>query len=275
MTSAVALGAVEQMKLLGTREHPSRNGIRQRIFMDVTSLKRTGERVTVQFLFDNGRPDQLDVVSKFEKYIIDCRGRTLYNNGSSSFSNHMGTGAKVSESHGLTEQDHPTLGKPRPVVPGSFGAILFEATCADQQGSSSSAVKGDKADSLKRQEPSSMKVDLGSSSSGPSQDSVGQLVRNTVAAKAGGLIRVVEFKKVDGLASNMAGIAFYEMDWVANLEVLEDCWFKSETFEASPPNSNAEILFATQRFKKYKKGQRIELSGKTSFRKMESGWKAV
>jgi hypothetical protein len=116
---------------------------------------------------------------------------------------------------------------------------------------------------------------LGSASGGPTEDAVRGHMERQLANNSKGMVKLNGFKKTDGLAMVVGGVSVYEMDWLANLEVTQDCWFKAETLEAAALEPGADILYASSRYQKYQRGQRVDLTGKTSFQRRESGWRAL
>jgi hypothetical protein len=69
-----------------------------------------------------------------------------------------------------------------------------------------------------------------------------------------------------------AGVKVYEMEWDTNLEFTGDCMWNTSNFHAIPPPEGINLLFHQDK-KKAQKGQRVDLSGSTTFEKTEKGWR--
>jgi len=100
-----------------------------------------------------------------------------------------------------------------------------------------------------------------------------------------GLIRLVSFRKTDGVLKEFMGIKVYELSYAAEIEFTNDCTWSGGNelmgwdgrFNASPgstdPSDGATNFFmATQGQESATKGKRINISGKVNFEKTERGW---
>jgi len=124
------------------------------------------------------------------------------------------------------------------------------------------------------QAAANLKNSVVSTSFKPTEDDMKRRIDQLIGINAQGMIRLVGFKKRDGIDAVRNGVKFYSMEWTAMLEITKDCLWKSATFEAVPPTNSLDgILYASSGFQPVKQGQRIDLNGETTFRRTENGWR--
>jgi hypothetical protein len=97
-------------------------------------------------------------------------------------------------------------------------------------------------------------------------------VEQEIQQNSNGFIKLIDFRKTNGKDVEFAGVKVYEMEWVANLEFTGDCMWNTSNFHTIPPLEGINLLFHQDK-KKAQKGQRVDLSGSTTFEKTEKGWR--
>lgn len=124
------------------------------------------------------------------------------------------------------------------------------------------------------QAAANLKSSVVSTSSEPTEDEMKRRVEQLIRINSQGMIRLVGFKKRDGMDAERGGVKFYSMEWTAMLEITKDCLWKNATFEAVPPTNSLDgILYTSSGFQPAKQGQRIDLNSQTTFRRTENGWR--
>jgi hypothetical protein len=150
-------------------------------------------------------------------------------------------------------------------------ARQYEVRAANEK---AAAVRDNEARNARSQALLSLKNSVVSTSSKPSETDMKRRVEQQIDINSQGYIRLVDFQKKDGIAKEFGGVKFYEMEWVATLEVTKDCLWNTESFEAVPPPQGMDgILYASSGYQAVNRGQRINFSGKTTFKKTERGWR--
>lgn len=120
----------------------------------------------------------------------------------------------------------------------------------------------------------SLKNTVVSTSSKPSEADMKRRIEERININSRGFIRLIGFQKKDGMDREIAGMKTYNMEWVAVLEFTGDCVWNKNSFEAAPPPEGTNgILFASSGYQPVKKGQRINLSGETTMKRTENGWR--
>ncbi len=94
-------------------------------------------------------------------------------------------------------------------------------------------------------------------------------------------IALVNFKKTNGTKSTESGVEQYTMDFLATIEFLATCRWKTsplgevEGFHTMPIPKSAYSSFIPKLGTDVKRGQKAEVSGKLFFKKTEQGWKII
>ena len=111
----------------------------------------------------------------------------------------------------------------------------------------------------------------------PSENDGRQDVLRQIQTQSNGFIELTGFQKTNGTEMEFGGIKMYEMQWTANLVFKEDCLSDMQSFQALPirPNCVGFECLANVGREKVRKGQRLNLSGSTTFRKTENGWQTA
>ena len=109
-------------------------------------------------------------------------------------------------------------------------------------------------------------------SSKPTEADVRGLIVQKISQNSNGLIKLVGFRKTNGIEHEFGGTKVYEMEWVAELEFVADCVWDKSTFEAIPPPQGLDAFLHLTKQKKAK-GARVDLSGSTTLQKTENGWR--
>ncbi len=107
------------------------------------------------------------------------------------------------------------------------------------------------------------------------QKHIGELI----AKNSRGFIKLVDFRKTNGTASELMGVKLYEMEFEADIEFTNDCTWRTN-FAAQVAQSPSEgywaqyaqslMRMAGQR--NAQKGERATVTGKMQFEKKERGW---
>ena len=106
-------------------------------------------------------------------------------------------------------------------------------------------------------------------------------MREKVANESQGNIRLVSFKKTDGVERDFFGQLTYEMKYEAQIEFLKDChWISQPTFEwdfhttvGGPQNSLETFSPAFFGKQPAKQGDKKLIAGHMMFLKSEKGWR--
>lgn len=163
------------------------------------------------------------------------------------------------------------------ITPGEFAAIA--ATAEREQGQKAAKANADEAKEnaakvARGQATANLKKSVVSTSSKPTEDDMKRRIEQLIGINSQGMIRLVGFKKRDGMEAERGGVKLYQMEWTAMIEFTKDCLWETSTFEAVPPTNSLDgILFASSGYRSAKQGQRIDLNGKTTFRRTENGWR--
>jgi hypothetical protein len=119
---------------------------------------------------------------------------------------------------------------------------------------------------------------------GPPSSSDGrQQLENRIQNQSNGLIKLTSFEKTNGVAQELMGMKFYEMEYSAEIEFLDDCmwggggpfgWDGSFQAVRGQPGTGADAFNPTFFGKqKASKGQLRKVTGKFTFQKTEAGWR--
>ncbi len=120
-------------------------------------------------------------------------------------------------------------------------------------------------------------------SSLPSETDAKNDLKKMIDEQSKGKIELLKFEKTNGVKSNVFGQEFYELEFSFVIEFKEECW-KSNTdrsgyftnfwIMAKGPEGAIENLMYGHP-KQFKKGDKINLTGKMSFEKTENGWRST
>jgi hypothetical protein len=114
-------------------------------------------------------------------------------------------------------------------------------------------------------------------SSTPSASDGKKVLADTIHQQSKGLIKLVSFNKTNGQSAEVMGTKQYSMEYDAEIEFLEDCYWGGFLggFEAIKPNPGAfgEIANLMGGKRPAKKGQHEKIKGKIQFEKTEKGWR--
>lgn len=113
---------------------------------------------------------------------------------------------------------------------------------------------------------------LASCSSKPSESEVRQKIEQKISRNSNGLVKLVDFRKINGIEREFGGVRTYEMEWSAELEFVADCLWDSSTFKAIPPPQGLDAYLHLN-MKKAAWGDRVKISGSTTLEKAENGWR--
>jgi hypothetical protein len=115
---------------------------------------------------------------------------------------------------------------------------------------------------------------LAGCSSTPSASEGRDVLEKQIQEQSKGMIKLLDFRKTDGQAGELMGVRVYAMDFEAEVEFQEDCYwggpfggFEVMTGEPGPFNA---FMFMGKR--KARAGERATISGKLQFQKTEKGW---
>lgn len=114
-------------------------------------------------------------------------------------------------------------------------------------------------------------------SSTPSASDGEKILVDTIQKQSNGLIKLSSFKKTNGQSGEMMGVKLYSMEYDAEIEFQEDCYWGGFLggFEAIRPNPGAlgEVANRMGGRRPAKKGQHEKIKGKIQFEKTEKGWR--
>lgn len=128
---------------------------------------------------------------------------------------------------------------------------------------------------------------FGGCSSAPSASDAEKVVENQIhkqtqdLIKVGliqqGLIKLVGFEKTNAQKADVMGIKVYTIEYQAEIEFLDDCWWggplEGMVFEAIPGEPGPFNAFLYMGKKRVRKGQREKVRGEIQFEKTEKGWR--
>lgn len=109
---------------------------------------------------------------------------------------------------------------------------------------------------------------LSACSSYPSEVNVKEAIENSYK----NLVKVVSFKKINAQKGELAGIKFYEMEYSAVIEYLDDVVVTramGKTMEIRKGKRNPYMILERE----VKKGTQEKIKGKLTFESTEKGWK--
>jgi hypothetical protein len=116
---------------------------------------------------------------------------------------------------------------------------------------------------------------LAGCSSTPSASEGREVLEKQIENQSKGVIKLLTFRKTDGQEGELMGVRLYAMDFQADIEFNQDCYwggpfggFEVMTGEPGPFNA---FMFMGKR--KARAGERFTISGKLQFQKTEKGWK--
>lgn len=113
-------------------------------------------------------------------------------------------------------------------------------------------------------------------SSSPSEADPRDALSSRIEREAEGRIRLVDFKKTNGVRAEVAGVSAYRLEYEAEIEFLQDVWWGCpmglcfETVTGAPGSLN---FYLYQGKKHANRGQRETVTGALEFRKTERGWR--
>lgn len=106
----------------------------------------------------------------------------------------------------------------------------------------------------------------------PSESDAKQILENQIQQNSGGFIKLVSFRKTNGIEKQIDGAEGYELEWTATMEFTADCLWDPSNFTAIPPQNIVGALLNLDK-QKARGGDKVELSGATAFEKTEKGWR--
>jgi hypothetical protein len=117
----------------------------------------------------------------------------------------------------------------------------------------------------------------GCGSSKPSEENLETVIRRIVPSHA----KLVTFHKTNGIAEPPLR---YRVEWEAEIELTEDCYFRNGRFENTvkyinslPESSPTKVIFNNKQtvgsLMVKKQGERQRISGSHTFAKTEKGWR--
>lgn len=120
---------------------------------------------------------------------------------------------------------------------------------------------------------------LAACSSTPSSSNAESVLRNNLDKQTQGIAKLVDFKKINAVESEVMGTKIYAVEFEATIEFLEDCYWRQRNPIMDLPQSGIVVereggMFS-QMFgmKKATTGQRETITGTLRFQKTEKGWK--
>jgi hypothetical protein len=126
-------------------------------------------------------------------------------------------------------------------------------------------------------------VTIAGCSGTPTESDAQQTVQQRIQSQSNGLIKLVSFRKTNGIAQEFGGMRAYHMEYTAEIEFIDDCMWSAGgmmgwqgNFSAKRGQSqsySANFLDLSQGFRPAKKGERQSISGAFDYVKTENGWR--
>lgn len=123
----------------------------------------------------------------------------------------------------------------------------------------------------------------------PSEGDGELAILDRIKTQSEGRIKLISFHKTDGQKRELQGAQFYNLEFQAEIEFMEDCKWVTGMYGSSPGFRTIEV--AAQQNKGFswdtwvdntrnpgvmvKKGHQEKLSGSIMFEKTEQGWRAT
>lgn len=120
----------------------------------------------------------------------------------------------------------------------------------------------------------------GCTPSTPSGATGKQVAVSLLAKQGNGLIRLVRFEQTNGQQGELLGVPTYTLSYEAEIELLDDCYWKGEAFAARPLDARAGsmqdyLIRGTLGMQRGTRGERHTLQGEMAFEKTERGWQQI
>jgi hypothetical protein len=113
----------------------------------------------------------------------------------------------------------------------------------------------------------------------PSESNGRSALEAETQSESEGLIKLVSFQKTNGVEREFRGAKVYELEYIAEIEFLEDCIWGGDrafgwggSFHARRPDYFDRPPYL-MRGARGNKGQRERVSGKLIFEETEKGWR--
>lgn len=121
---------------------------------------------------------------------------------------------------------------------------------------------------------------LGGCSSAPSVSEGRKVFEQVLRKESRGLIKVVNFSKTNGQEGNVNGIKTYKMEFEAEIEFIDNCYWAGNDFGyyllyVGMKREPDPLAFRHGYGRAGLKGQRAKVSGAFVLEKMEKGWRLV
>jgi hypothetical protein len=115
-----------------------------------------------------------------------------------------------------------------------------------------------------------------SPASGPSTSEAKRALENHIQAESEGLIKLLDFRKIDGQAREIRGAQCYHLEFEVQIEFAQDCTYPGggpsfTPFFAMKPRQPA---FPQDARYLRRKGQRQQIKGSIELERTENGWRA-
>jgi len=114
----------------------------------------------------------------------------------------------------------------------------------------------------------------------PSESDGRAVLEQKIQQQSKGLIRLVSFRKTDGVARETMGMKLYDLMYSAEIELTNDCYWgdggrlgwQGGFFAERPTGGISQMV---EYSKSGKKGQREQVSATLGFERTENGWSLV
>jgi hypothetical protein len=112
---------------------------------------------------------------------------------------------------------------------------------------------------------------------GPPSVSEGRkLIEDKIQTGSSKYVKLISFDKTNGIDRNNGNTKLYELDYVAEIEFLDNCNWNSSTFEATAyraPDPNLIMDLPEAGWRVAEKGVRTKVNGKLMLEMTEKGWR--
>ena len=106
----------------------------------------------------------------------------------------------------------------------------------------------------------------------PTDADAKRFIEQKIQTNSNGLVKLIDFKKTNGIDKEIQGQKLYKMEWVATIEFSDDCLINTTSFVAvRQPKGFEQFLHLDK--KQAQKGTQIQIPGSTEFTKTENGWR--